>query len=183
MKTKIRLQTSWLLNELLNLPTTNLQDDFIDFKKEWDKHENKILNGLKKITGLNFAINYIDVFVVHSKAVKNSISHPLIIKLRKNKNASVRTLVHELTHNLMWDNIQNDNWSLKIQKLFPNENKKTAIHVGVHAILEAVYNDILKNPGGVVKDIEFCQSLPDYKRAWEIVKEEGYKNIIKKLKS
>ena len=45
----------------------------------------------------------------------------------------------------------------------------------VHAILEALYTDILHKPKEIIEDIKMCQSMPDYRRAWEIVKKEGYK--------
>jgi len=35
----------------------------------------------------------------------------------------------------------------------------------------------------IIKDIKYSQKSPNYKKAWEIVKKEGYKNIIKKLKN
>ena len=37
-----------------------------------------------------------------------------------------------------------------------------------------VYN----NTAWVVKDIKECQDMPNYKCAWEIVKKEGYKNVV-----
>ena len=112
-----------------------------------------------------------------------SISFPSIIKIQNDNNRTICIIVHELIHNLMWDNSEKDNWSLKIQNIFKNENRKVAIHVAVHAIMEALYTDTLKNPEEIVRDIITMEQLPDYKRAWEIVKKEGYKNIIDKLRA
>jgi len=94
----------------------------------------------------------------------------------------IRLLNHELIHKLCADNTTGINWHFKIQKMFKKENFQTANHVMVQAIFEALFTDILKKPKEVVRDIKECQDMPNYKRAWEIVKEEGYKNIIAKLK-
>lgn len=182
MKTKIRLQISHLLNERFNLNADGLEKKFSKLLPVWNRQEKKIINGLEKVTGLCFLKNYIDVFFINPDDAA-SISWPTIIKLDNDINKTIRTIIHELIHNLMWDNTQKDNWSLKIQKLFKNENRKTSIHVAVHAILEAIYTDILKKPDEIIKDIKETQKWVDYKRAWEIVKKEGYKNIIDKLKS
>lgn len=183
MSTKIRLDIQHRLHGRFNLDTKNLEKKFLKLKPVWKRQEKKILNGLKKVTGLDFAMNYIDVFLVDRESVKNSISHPLILRVNKSMERNLCIFIHELIHNLMWDNIQKDNWSIKIQKLYPNESKKTAIHIAVHAILEMVYTDILKEPNEIVKDIQESHKFPDYRKAWGIVKQEGYKNIIKKLKS
>lgn len=182
MKTKIRFYINRLLNELFSLDDSGVQEKSDKLEKAWNRKEKDIMTGLKKITGLSFNKNYIDVFLVNREAVKSSISDPLILRVSDNVDRNLCILVHELIHNLMWDNQQNSNWSLKIQKLFPKENRKTAIHISVHAILEALYTDILENPEMIVEDVKRSQNSPDYRRAWEIVKEEGYKNIIKKLK-
>ena len=117
------------------------------------------------------------------EAVKNSISDPLILRVSDDVDRNLCVLVHELIHNLMWDNVQKNNWSLKVRKMFPKENRKTAIHVSVHAILEALYTDVLRNPEMIIEDIKRSQRSLDYRRAWDIVKQEGYKSIVAKLKS
>lgn len=182
MKTKVRLQSSWLLNGLFDLKDEDLQERLESLKELWGENEEKVLNGLKEITGLEFARNYIDVFVVRKEDVKRSISHPLILAVRQRVESNFRVLTNELIHNLLWDNVEKDNWGITIQKLYPNEDKSTAIHVAVHAILQAVYEEVLKNPQEIKRDIELSQQLPVYRRAWEIVKEEGYQNIIAELK-
>jgi len=182
MKTKVRFYINRLLNELFSLDDSGVQEKSDKLEKAWNKKEKDIMTGLKKVTGLSFARNYIDVYLVNKKAVKSSISDPLILRVGDDVERNLYILVHELIHNLMWDNEQNYNWSLRIQKLFPKENRITAIHISVHAILEALYTDILKDPDTILDDTKRYKDSPDYERAWEIVKKEGYKNIIKKLK-
>lgn len=57
----------------------------------------------------------------------------------------------------------------------------TINHVMIHAILEAVYTK-LGLVDEIVHDIESHKRHPDYARAWEIVKKEGYENILAQIK-
>jgi len=182
MKTKVRLEINHRLHNCFNLNTDGLEEKLIALKRDWGKIERKVLNGLEKITGLCFVKNYMDVYLINPDN-RPSISSPTIVKFQDSANRTICIMIHELIHNLMWDNVQKNNWSIKVQKLFKNENRKTAIHIAVHAILEAVYTNILKKPEEITQDINEMQKYPDYKRAWEIVKKEGYQNIIDKLKS
>lgn len=182
METKVRLEAKHRLHSRFGLDTDGLEKKFIILKKVWEKQEKKVLSGLEKVTRLCFVKNYMDVYLINADD-RPSISSPIIVKMQDDAYRTICIIIHELIHNLMWDNQQKFNWSIKIQKLYKNENKKTAIHVAVHAILEAIYTDILKKPKEIVRDIKDMQNYPDYKKAWEIVKKEGYKNIISKLKS
>lgn len=181
MQAKIRLHIKHKLHQRFNLGTDELQEKFLKLKRVWGGEEKKIVNGLEKITGLHFKKNYMDVYLINPDG-RPSISSPTIVKIQDNEYDTIRIIVHELIHNLMWDNKEEADWSVAVQKLFNRENKKTAIHISVHAILEALYIDTLEKPDEIIKDVEECQKRPDYSRAWEIVKKEGYKNIIKKLK-
>ena len=125
MKTKVRFYVNRLLNDLFGLDESGVQEKSDKLEKFWNKKEKDVMDGLKNVTGLSFNKNYIDVFLVNWEAVKSSISNPLILKVRDDVDRNLCILVHELIHNLMWDNVQNNNWSLKIQKMFPKENRKT----------------------------------------------------------
>lgn len=181
MKTKVRLYIGYLLSQKFNLSIRGLEKKFPILNRAWQKQEEKILEGLNKITGLKFLKNYIDVFLINPNDTP-SISHPTIIVVRDDTNRFIRILTHELIHVLCADNTTGINWHIKIQKIFPKENFQTANHIAIHAILEALYIDVLHQPKEIAKDIARCQDKQNYKRAWEIVREEGYKNIINKLK-
>ena len=183
MKTVIRLQIGGLLSKKFNLPTDGLDKKFPILNRAWKKQEKKILNGLEKITGLKFLQNYVDVFLVNPNNTP-SISNPIIVVVKKGgTDRFIRVLCHELIHELCADNTTGVNWHFKIQKIFKKETPTAANHVMVHAILEALYTDMLHKPKEIKKDIKHSQKSLDYNRAWEIVKEGGYKNIIAKLKS
>ncbi len=182
MKTVIKLQIGYLLSKKFNLPTDGLDKKFPILNRAWKKQENKILHGLEKITGLRFLQNYVDVFLVNPDD-SPSISNPIIVAVKDDADRFIRVLSHELIHELCADNTTGINWHFKVQKMYKKEAPQAANHVMVHAILEALYMDILKKPKEILKDIETSQKSENYKRAWEIVKKEGYKNIIASLKS
>lgn len=182
MKTKIRLHIKHKLHQRFKLPTDGLEEKFPSLLKDWKSQENKIIKGLEKITGFNFLQNYIDVFLIDVHT-SYSISHPIIVGTAGDNNKIIRMISHELIHKLTWDNTKGIDWHEKIQKIFKTENQLAANHIMVHAILEALYTDILHQPNEIIKDINDCQKLPAYKRAWDVVKEKGYKSIIKQLKS
>lgn len=182
MKPIIRLHISNPLNKRFSLNTDGLSEKFPALSRVWKKEEKKILNGLKKITSLHFLQNYIDVFLIDPNTSR-SISHPIILGTGGSNDKFIRIFSHELIHKLTWDNTSSVDWHTKIEKMFREESKLTAYHIMVHAILEALYTNILKKPEQIIEDIKMCEKMPEYKRAWEIVKEEGYQNIINKLKS
>src|SRR3989344_8925605 len=109
MKTKIRLQISDLLNDRFKLSTVELEKKYLKLLPRFIKIEPDVLKGLKKITGLSFKRNYIDVFLINPDNLP-SISHPTIVKIDKDIDKTIRTIVHEIIHSLMWDNTKEDNW-------------------------------------------------------------------------
>jgi len=182
MKTKIRLYISDPLNKLFNLNTRGLEEKFSILDGAWKKQEKKILNGLEKITGFYFLQNYIDVFLVDPNT-SHSCSHPIIIGTNGSSSKFVRILIHELIHKLTWDNTIKIDWHTKIEKIFIKESRLCSDHVMVHAVMEALYKDILNKPEEIEEDIKMCKDMPAYKKAWEIVREKGYENILEVLKN
>lgn len=180
--TKVRLFVSPLFNALFNLNDEGLEEIRKNLRGVWDAKEVLIMEGFSQVTGLSFKHNYIDVFLVRRDAVARSISYPIILRVGGDMERNMCILIHELAHNLMWDNEQESNWSKKALALWPQETHSAARHIVVHAIMEAIYVGVVKDLEEIAKDIEICQKSPDYKRAWGIVKEKGYRNIIDMLK-
>lgn len=54
--------------------------------------------------------------------------------------------------------------------MFKGVNDEVAlIHIPAHAVLQALFDDILKEPERTVRDKEMCRDYPSYKLAWEYV--------------
>ena len=94
-------------------------------------------------------------------------------------------LSHELIHRLFSDNIQNVVAGKIFLEMFPNENELIRNHIITHSVLKFIYLDLLKDKEKLEINIEKSSksSFPEYKRAWEIVEEMGYKELIAEFKN
>lgn len=177
---KIRIQTSYLLEDRFDIPKMDTAQTN-KLEKHWGEHERAILNHLQDITGLTFAQNIIDVYVVDPDAL-GGMSDPLIIGGATGKNRFIFMLAHELTHRLIFDNEKGIDWHKLAWKLWPKEKHLVAHHVVVHAILELLFSNSEYDDGALAIDKEIAQKSPEYTRAWEIVAEEGAQSILEKIR-
>ncbi|MBU4536465.1 hypothetical protein KJ603_00290 [Patescibacteria group bacterium] len=157
-----------------------------ELKEEWKKYEKEILTAICEITDLGFKKNVIDAHIVSGSP--RDMSSPLIISAHNPTNSFVNTMTHELIHKLFTDNARGIDrgkvYPNIFKDMFPNEKATTQSHIVVHAILKYVYLDVLKDKKRLEKDRNKSKnhSTNEYNRAWEIVEEQGYLNLIEKLK-
>ncbi len=152
-------------------------------EKIWKKDEKKILTELSRITGLKWKEDKIICYVI-GKCIP--FSDPLTIPVYdKYPDYFIDILTHELIHQLF---IQNEDlkqlkkaWKYTGKK-YKNESQKTKIHIPLHDIHSHIYLKFF-NEKRLKRDIKWISFLPDYKKSWEIVQKEGYKNIIKEFKN
>lgn len=177
----IRIQSSYLFEERFNMrPIT--KKEIKEYTVAWKKHEAVLLLAMQNVTGLYFAQNIIDVYVVNPDMI-GGLSDPLIIGGGMTPQRFICVLAHELVHRLMFDNTKKVDWHKSAWKIWKKEEHLVAHHVVVHAILEQICLDAsLVKMLSEDKEIA-ARSKNAYNQAWEIVKKEGYKNIIAKLKS
>lgn len=153
------------------------------YKEEWAKYEKKILEGICGLLDLNFSQNIIDIHIVSGN--DRQFSNPVVIKSGFKPDEFIRCITHELIHRLFSDNLQKiSGWDF-LTTNFPDENKLTQNHILTHAILKFVYLDILENKKMLEKNIEVSlkSSFFEYKQAWDIVENRGYKELITRFKS
>lgn len=152
-----------------------------NYKKEWVKHEQEILRGLCNITDLEFNRDVIDIYIVSVNP--RQFSNPVIIKSGFPPDEFVDTLTHELIHRLLVLNkIKKE---IMVNDKYLSESDTVKNHVIVHALLKYIYLDILKDKKRLEKNILRSKNhgTNEYARAWEIVKQEGYKNLIEEFKN
>lgn len=71
-----------------------------------------------------------------------------------------------------------------IKEMFPIENNaQTISHIILNAILKYIYLDVLKDNDRLLKDKERDCRYENYKKAWDIVEEKGYMEIINEFKN
>jgi hypothetical protein len=161
-------------------PTERQILDYIKkVEKLWRKYEKKILKELSTITGLKWRSRFICCYVV-GRCIP--FSDPLTLPVyEKKQDYFIDTLVHELIHQLFTQNSEKLRKAWKyIERKYKNESFKTRIHIPLHAIHAHIYLKFFGEEK-LRRDVEAISFLPDYKRSWEIVQQEGYKKIIQEF--
>lgn len=160
-----------------------LREEIIKFKDEleklWQKDGDKILNELSDVTGLKWKEDKTMCYIV---GWSMPFSDPLTIPVFKDLHYAFDTLIHELIHQLF---IQNDEKGKDYWK-YINANYKelpfnARIHIPVHAIHEHIFIKFFDRKR-LNTEIKIMSSYKDYKTSWEMVKKEGYRNIISEFR-
>ena len=184
--TKIVFKYSWIYDDHFmeiaknkeRYPSLERIEAFIKrAEKLWRKDEKRILAELPRITRLKWKEEKITCYVV-GKCIP--FSEPLTLPIMENyPDYFIDVLVHELLHQLLF--VQNEEetkeaWDY-IFKKYRKGAVNTKIHIPVHAFHSHIY---LKFFGErrMKRDIKLISFLPDYKKSWEIVQKEGYRNIM-----
>ena len=150
-----------------------------DVAKLWRKKENKILYEMQKITGLKWKEKRI-ICYVNSRG--RSFSEPLTVIYNKDKNDFVDTLTHEMIHQIQIQGAKNfPEWVGYLKRKYPNGNPIFLRHILLHAVHKRLFLELFDKKR-LNREIKSHQPYPDYKRAWDVVEEEGYENIIKDFK-
>lgn len=150
-------------------------------ESRWRRVESKILKELSKVAGLKWKKQTIPCYLVGKC---RSFSDPLTLHISyKTDNRFIDVLTHELIHQLFIQNLkETDKVWVYLRKKYSKESITTQNHIFLHAIHQ---NVLLKLFGKrrLNEDISWSKDFPDYKRSWEIVGKEGYKNVIKEFTS
>jgi hypothetical protein len=159
-----------------------------NYRAEWSKYESKIITALQKALGVGF---YKPVIDVNCAPFFRPKSDPLIMNFKNFPDKFVDELTHELCHVLLTDNTKNQDHSYKKRanlldiwkRLFGQHDTGVLVHIPVQALMKHIYIDVLKEPSRLDRDKKDSESFGDaYVGSWEYVEEQGYKEIIAKLK-
>ncbi len=149
-------------------------------EKEFSRYSDRVLSGISKVSGLEWQKRQIDVYI--SKYAPYSISVPLTIRILKNAKSGAAILVHELVHNIVFQNQERVRYT-KLFKDFSKESAETKYHIIEGAILYLLNKKMFADGmGGFFKYDNWAspKAGKDYRRAMEIVLKEGAENIIKR---
>lgn len=159
-----------------------LEEDILKYieivKNIWEPIEKNTLTEMAKIINFSWDNDNILCYVVGSCV---PFSDPVTLRLYKNYDRFIDTLVHELIHRCLSQDINDEKMNKVyniIEDKYKNEPIKTRIHITVHAIHTHLYLKLF-SPERLQKDINRTKDDYDYKRAWDIVNAEGYQNILK----
>ena len=149
---------------------------FQKIQDEWKPVETNMLKAISSTTKLPWGEKEIVVYFTYGVV---PFSDPLTI----NPVSNIHTITHELIHRILSRPQENkekvkDNWDLLMDE-YKDEAQKCRTHIVIHAIHLAI---LKKHFDGKTIQAEMLQvKHPDYIRSWEIVKRDGYENIISKL--
>lgn len=151
-------------------------------EKLWKINGDAILKELSKVTGLKWKSDVICYVVGRCRP----FSDPLTISVYdKHPDQFIDILTHELIHQLF---TQDGNFKKSkkawnyLEKKYNKESLRTRNHIPVHAIHTHIYLKFF-NKKRLERDIKWATSFQDYKRAWEIVEKDGYKNVIQNFRT
>ncbi len=195
---EIRIKDAWLLrqnasthlHELWSKEGDRLADDddmegiVSEYKAAWSPYEKKIIHGMCELLDLDFRQNIIDV---HIAPWFGAFSDPMVIGVTYAPDRFVEVLAHELIHRLLTDNTQtpyDTRYATEWKKMFGEDHDfGVLVHIPVHAVMQALFDDVLHEPARTKNDREKCRKWQDYDVAWRYVEVHGYKDIIAQLKA
>ncbi|MFA6337029.1 MAG: hypothetical protein WCX23_03590 [Candidatus Paceibacterota bacterium] len=158
------------------------------YKKAWKEKEEIIIKTMCEAMSLNFLQNIIDVYVVCGN--DRQFSDPIVIKSSFSPEDFIDVLTHELTHKLMTDSVQCDKNEIKMGKIFKEIFPKQQLaivrnHILTYSLMHYIFLDVLKDKNWLRKTEEklINRSFPEYREAWNTVKEIGYMKAIEMAKN
>ena len=159
-----------------------VQNYMKEAEKIWRKYEKIILRELTEITYLKWQEKKIVCYVVGDC---RPFSDPLTLPVYEDKGLFVDVLTHELIHQLFCQ--RGNNKKIKkawryIHSKYKNESFLTRAHIPLDAIHWRIYKKVFDEKR-LNRNIGRSILYPDYKKAWEIVKKDGYENIIREFNS
>lgn len=187
---KVEFRYSWVYDDIFKeldkppkdkvLSYRTIQGYIKQVEALWRKHEKSILQELSKVTKLLWQEEEIPCYVV---TWSRPFSDPLTVSPWEPKDYFLDILTHELIHRLF---IQKGNMKRtdKVWKYFlrryKNEPFNTRIHIPLHAIHEHIFRTLF-NEKRLVREYITAKRWKEYKRSWDIVRKEGYQNIMKQF--
>lgn len=165
----------------------DLIKDIENYKEEWKKHEDKILEALLKLLPIKFLHNVIDVYVV-SYLPRRGTSRPVMIEGGISPGEFITFLTHEIIHVFLEANdIIPEILPTKIyEEMFFSEKDVKTNHIIVNAIQKYILLDVLEDTDSYIKVSSMVTADPlrhKHQKAWDIVEERGYMELINEFKN
>lgn len=165
-------------------PYAKLSGKIRRLEKTWNKDGSRILREIEKVSGLYWKDKKIQCFVV-GRAVPFSYPLTMSVDDRYPIDYMADILTHELIHQIFIQNDKGDGmydaWKY-FYAHYKKEAENTIIHIPVHAIHWRVMMRLFDEKR-LKREIDNVAGFADYKRAWDIVLQEGAGNIISEFRS
>ncbi|MBT4376129.1 hypothetical protein HOD29_02025 [archaeon] len=151
-----------------------------NLRNVWTSEEEKILNLISKYSNLKWIDPEIKIYFVSALKV-SGFSDPLTIKMNEDYLKIVETLIHELLHIILVQNIMKIKpVMIELLKLFPKEEKRTRIHLLINFLSDKIFREVFgEEEANRIKNIS--RKFIGLKRAYELLEDEGNKSKIREL--
>lgn len=146
-------------------------------ERAWRPHERDVLHAIARVTGLPWGEREIMIYV---RCRGRDFSDPLSIRYHRSLIGGVDVLTHELIHrNVAYTSHQQAMRRARnvLARRHRGESESTRIHILIHAVHAVVFRRCFSE-ARLRNEIRHMQSFEDYRRAWEIVQEEGAEEIL-----
>jgi len=169
---KLNIRQSHTFN-LLYPPAPLLGPKVAELRAWWEAEGQTAIDAISQRIGLTFAEQELPAYI-HDGPPGGS-SDPVNVSVNS-KLPLEHVLIHELIHHLLSFNEQGYTY----KPFYPEEEPLVDIHVIVHAIHEW-YCVTHGKADLIAQDKKHSQKHPAYARSWEIVREEGFVQIVNRL--
>lgn len=148
--------------------------------KQWAREGDRIIKAIEAVTKLKFFNAPLTVYMT----TDHSLSDPLTLKIAQSTNDNIDNLTHELIHVLLTQNYNRNakfvsKWELYLSYFNP-QPMLVKSHVIVHAVHYLVSKK-LRFPKRRHQRILSYSQREEYRRAWQIARKMGYKNVVAML--
>lgn len=147
-------------------------------------HLQNVIKAIEQITTVQ--ISPISLTIYLTKYPIRTFSSPIIIYPRKNVFYNFSTIIHEILHTILKENLNYQKLEQILEKLFPNQNKNTQIHILVYSLMIETFKktNLLEN-GLMDQERLDAQNHSDnsYHEAFTIIDKQGSDSIVSLIKS
>lgn len=190
---KITFRYSWVYDELSReaarashrkrIPSIATVQRFRKrLERTWRLHERDVLSAIARATGLPWGEREIMVYV---RCFGREFSDPLSLHYRGSVAYAVDVLTHELIHrNVYHTSHQRAMWRAwnSMMRRYRGEAENARFHILIHAAHAVVFRTCFSE-ARLRHEIRHMRSFKDYRRAWEIVQEEGAEEILTRFRA
>lgn len=188
---KVQFIYSWIYDDVFkkfdrppknrNLSFRAMQRYIKSVEALWRKREKAILQELSKVAKLSWKEEKIPCYVI---TYGLPFSNPLTIGVWEEEDYFLDILTHELIHRLFFQEGNEKRiagaWRYFLKK-YKQEPFETRTHIPLRAFHEHIFRTLF-NEKRLQREYEITKRYSkEEKRSWDIVREEGYKNIIKQF--
>jgi hypothetical protein len=167
-----------------NIPEVAVPAELQRYRTAWEFSGSPALSRMEHLLQMRFSRNLMDVYVLNWAGAP---SHdPLMLPFTTEESADlvfVSSLVHELVHKLLQDNITVERLNRIQQATFSEDSEKAAAHAIVFGVMQCAYAEaplLDMRVINVARQQATMGAKPDdpYVRAWQIVDQRGCRKII-----